>query len=85
MAFGTDAGVYPHGDNWKQFPYMVEYGMKPIDAIRAATVNAAELLGWTGKAGLLAPGAFADIIGVSARSATQKLARIRNGKSACRR
>ena len=64
MAFGTDAGVYPHGDNWKQFPYMVEYGMKPIDAIRAATVNAAELLGWTGKAGLLAPGAFADIIGV---------------------
>lgn len=64
MAFGTDAGVYPHGDNWKQFPYMVEYGMKPIEAIRAATVNAAQLLGLTRKAGLLAPGAFADIIGV---------------------
>ena len=45
MAFGTDGGVYPHGDNWKQFPKMVEFGMKPIDAIRAATLNAAELLG----------------------------------------
>lgn len=45
MAFGTDGGVYPHGDNWKQFPIMVEFGMKPIDAIRAATVNAADLLG----------------------------------------
>src|SRR6202790_1973655 len=45
MAFGTDAGVYPHGDNAKQFATMVEYGMKPLEAIRAATVNAAELLG----------------------------------------
>ncbi len=65
MAFGTDAGVYPHGDNWKQFPYMVEYGMKPIDAIRAATTNAAALLGWSGKVGVIAPGAFADIIAVA--------------------
>jgi imidazolonepropionase-like amidohydrolase len=65
IAFGTDSGVYPHGDNWKQFPYMVEFGMKPIDALRAATVQAAELLGLSGKAGLVAPGAFADLIAVS--------------------
>ena len=65
LAFGTDAGVYPHGDNWKQFPYMVEYGMRPIEAIRAATTTAADLLGWTGKVGSLEPGSFADIIAVS--------------------
>ena len=64
MAFGTDGGVYPHGDNWKQFPYMVEFGMKPIEAIRAATVNAADLLGWTGKVGVIEPGAYADLIAV---------------------
>jgi imidazolonepropionase-like amidohydrolase len=44
MAFGTDAGVYPHGNNAKQFAYMIQYGMTPIEAIQAATVNAAELL-----------------------------------------
>ena len=43
MAFGTDGGVYPHGDNGKQLPLMVEYGMKPIEAIRSATVDAAEV------------------------------------------
>ena len=64
MAFGTDAGVYPHGDNWKQFPYMVEYGMKPLDAIRAATVDAAELLGLQNEVGVVAPKAYADIIAV---------------------
>lgn len=62
MAFGTDGGVYPHGDNWKQFPYMVEFGMKPIEAIRAATVEAAELVGLAGKAGTLVTGALADVI-----------------------
>ena len=46
MAFGTDGGVYPHGDNAKQFAYMVQYGMTPMQAIQAATINAAELLGW---------------------------------------
>src|SRR5712675_849396 len=45
MAFGTDSGVYPHGDNAKQFGKMVEWGMKPIDAIQAATINAADLIG----------------------------------------
>src|SRR2546423_8482717 len=65
MAFGTDSGVYPHGDNARQFAKMVEWGMKPIDAIQAATVNAADLLGWSGKAGSLEAGHYADIIAVS--------------------
>jgi imidazolonepropionase-like amidohydrolase len=65
MAFGTDAGVYPHGDNGKQFVKMVEWGMQPIDAIRAATVGAADLMGWSDKVGELTPGHFADIVAVS--------------------
>ena len=64
MAFGTDAGVYPHGENAKQFAKMVEWGMKPINAIQAATVNAAELLGWSDKVGELSKGHFADLIAV---------------------
>lgn len=64
MAFGTDAGVYPHGTNGKQFAYMVEYGMTPMEAIQAATVNAAELLGWPGDVGAIEAGAFADLIAV---------------------
>jgi imidazolonepropionase-like amidohydrolase len=65
MAFGTDAGVYPHGDNAKQFGKMVEWGMKPLDAIQAATINAADLLGWSSKVGVLEPGHYADIVAVS--------------------
>jgi len=64
MAFGTDAGVYPHGDNAKQFTKMVEWGMKPIEAIRAATINAADLLGWADKVGALEAGHYADLIAV---------------------
>lgn len=64
IAFGTDAGVYPHGDNWKQFPIMVEYGMKPIEAIRAATTEAAALIGIADKAGTLEPGHWANVIAV---------------------
>jgi imidazolonepropionase-like amidohydrolase len=64
MAFATDAGVYPHGDNARQFAKMVEWGMKPIDAIQAATVNAADLLGWASKVGALDAGHYADIIAV---------------------
>ncbi len=66
MAFGTDGGVYPHGDNARQFATMVEFGMKPIDTIRAATINAADLLNLNGKAGVVEPGSFADLIAVSA-------------------
>ena len=65
MAFGTDAAVYPHGDNARQFAKMVEWGMKPIDAIQAATINAADLLGWSGKVGTLEPGNFADLVAVT--------------------
>lgn len=64
MAYGTDAGVYPNGDNAKQFAKMVEWGMKPIDAIQAATVNAADLLGWSDKVGAIEKGHFADIVAV---------------------
>ncbi|MEO8383749.1 MAG: amidohydrolase family protein [Betaproteobacteria bacterium] len=65
MAFGTDSGVYPHGDNAKQFFYMVKYGMSSMQAIQAATISAADLMGWKDKVGSLAPGKFADIIAVS--------------------
>jgi len=64
IAFGTDAAVHPHGDNAKQFAYMVQYGMTPMQAIQAATINAAELLGWADRVGSIAPGKFADLIAV---------------------
>jgi imidazolonepropionase-like amidohydrolase len=64
MAFGTDAGVYPHGDNAKQFHYMVLYGMTPAQAIQAATRNAADLIGRSADVGSLTPGHYADLIAV---------------------
>jgi imidazolonepropionase-like amidohydrolase len=64
MAFGTDAGVYPHGNNARQFAVMVRYGMTPMQAIRAATLDAAELLGWKAKVGSIEPGKLADLIAV---------------------
>jgi imidazolonepropionase-like amidohydrolase len=66
MAFGTDAGVYPHGDNAKQFHYMVMYGMTPAEAVQAATVRAAELIGRSSDVGELTPGHYADLIAVTA-------------------
>jgi imidazolonepropionase-like amidohydrolase len=66
MAFGTDAGVYPHGDNAKQFFYMVKYGMTPAQAIRAATSSAADLIGRSKDVGTVEPGKFADLIAVTA-------------------
>jgi imidazolonepropionase-like amidohydrolase len=63
IAFGTDAAVYPHGDNAHEFAVYVGYGMKPADAIRTATVNAADLLGVTDRA-VIAPGKLADLIAV---------------------
>ncbi|PYX88839.1 MAG: Xaa-Pro dipeptidase [Acidobacteria bacterium] len=66
MAFGTDAGVYPHGDNARQFFYMVKFGMTPSQAIRAATTNAADLIGRSKDVGSVEAGKYADIIAVSA-------------------
>jgi imidazolonepropionase-like amidohydrolase len=65
MAFGTDAGVYPHGDNARQFHYMVLYGMTAPEAIQAATTAAADLLGRSADVGSLSPGHFADLIAVT--------------------
>jgi imidazolonepropionase-like amidohydrolase len=64
IVFGTDAGVYPHGDNARQFSKMVEWGMQPIDAIRSATISAADLIGIPGQIGSLEPGHYADLIAV---------------------
>lgn len=64
LTFGTDAGIYPHGDNAKQLAVMVRYGMKPMQAIQAATLHGADALGLREKIGTLAAGRFADIIAV---------------------
>ena len=64
IAFGTDAGVYPHGWNAKQFAHMVKWGMSPMQALQAATVSAADLLGWSDRIGTIETGRFADIIAV---------------------
>jgi len=65
FAFGTDAGVYPHGQNARQFALLVGHvGLSPVDAIRMATVNAADLLGWSDRVGRVAPGLYADLIAV---------------------
>lgn len=64
MVFGSDAAIYPHGDNANQFRVMVEYGMTPLQAIRAATSNAAEALGRQGLVGTLKPGAYGDLVAV---------------------
>ncbi len=65
IAFGTDAGVYPHGDNARQFFYMVKYGLTPARAIRSATSDAAELIGRSKDVGRVAPGLLADLIAVA--------------------
>jgi imidazolonepropionase-like amidohydrolase len=64
IAYGTDSGVYPHGLNALQLPYMVKYGMTPMQAIQAATIDAARMMDWDGQVGSLAPGRFADVIAV---------------------
>ena len=65
VAFGTDAGVYPHGENARQFMYMVKFGLTPARAIRSATSDAAELLGKSKDLGQVAPGFYADLIAVT--------------------
>ena len=64
IAFGTDAGVFKHGQNWREFVYMIQAGMTPMDAIKAATVNAADLLGMKDQLGSIEVGKFADIVAV---------------------
>jgi imidazolonepropionase-like amidohydrolase len=65
MVFGTDGGVYPNGDNAKQFATMVAWGMTPLQAIQAATVTAAQALGRENDLGVIAPGHFGDLVGVT--------------------
>ncbi|HEX4846923.1 MAG TPA: amidohydrolase family protein [Novosphingobium sp.] len=64
VVFGTDAGVFPHGLNARQFRYMVRLGMTPLQAIQSATTVAAEFLGWDKDVGSLTPGHYADMIAV---------------------
>ena len=62
IVYGTDAGVYPHGDNAKQFSYMVKNGMTPTEAIQAATIHAADVMGRSNQVGQIDSGFFADIV-----------------------
>jgi imidazolonepropionase-like amidohydrolase len=64
IAFGTDAGVFPHGENGKEFTYMVEAGMPAIEAILSATRTAAKVLGMQNQIGTLEPGKMADVVAV---------------------
>jgi imidazolonepropionase-like amidohydrolase len=64
IAFGTDSGIYPHGKNARQLAYHVRHGQTPLDAIRSATLAAAELMGWSDRVGRIAPGRYADLIAV---------------------
>ncbi|MFT4204908.1 MAG: amidohydrolase family protein [Chitinophagaceae bacterium] len=70
IAFGTDAGVFPHGLNARQFSYMVKYGLTPMQAIQTATINAADLLGKSAQIGTIEKGKFADIIAVESNPIT---------------
>ena len=65
IAFGTDTGVSPHGQNAREFKLMVDAGMTPLEAIRAATITASELLDLQKEVGTLEPGKAADLIAVS--------------------
>ena len=66
VAFGTDAGVIPHGDNAREFDELAAIGLDPAAALRAATVSAAAAVGMPREIGVLAPGRLADIVGVAA-------------------
>jgi imidazolonepropionase-like amidohydrolase len=64
IAYGTDAGVYPHGENAKDLAEFVQMGMTPLQALQTATLNAADLLGWSDRAGSVEVGKWADLIAV---------------------
>ena len=65
IAFGTDAGPFPHGTQAKEFEYMVKFGMTPAEAIQAATVRAAELMDWQDRVGSIQAGKYADVVAVA--------------------
>ena len=65
IAFGTDSGIYPHGWNARQLAYHVRHGQTALEAIRSATLSAAELMGWTDRVGRVAPGLYADLVAVA--------------------
>ena len=64
LAFGTDAGVYPHGQNARQFHSLLKLGLTPAQILAMATTSAAELLGWSDRAGAIAAGHYADLVAV---------------------
>ena len=64
IAFGTDSGIYPHGWNARQLAYQVRHGQTALDAIRSATVHAAELMGWSARVGRVESGSYADLVAV---------------------
>jgi imidazolonepropionase-like amidohydrolase len=66
IAYGTDAGVYPHGWNARQLAKHVEWGQTPLQALQSATVGNAELLGWSETVGSVSTGKYADIVAVAA-------------------
>jgi imidazolonepropionase-like amidohydrolase len=70
IAFGTDAGVYKHGNNWMEFTYMIEAGMTPMDAIKSATINAADLLGMKDQLGSIEVNKIADVVAVDGNPLT---------------
>ncbi|MGA2212601.1 MAG: amidohydrolase family protein [Bryobacteraceae bacterium] len=84
IAMGSDVGPFPHGTQAHEFVLMVKYGMTPLAALQAGTVNGAKLLGWEGQIGALKPGYFADVIAVSGNPLTdigvlQKVAFVMKG------
>jgi imidazolonepropionase-like amidohydrolase len=64
MAVGSDVGPFPHGTQAREYVLMVQYGMKPLNALQAGLLNGAKLLGWQNEIGTLKPGYFADIVAV---------------------
>ena len=84
MAVGSDVGPFPHGTQAREFELMVQYGMKPVDVLRADFLNGAKVLGWENQIGLLKPGYLADIIAVDgdptqAVSVVEKVAFVMKG------
>ena len=87
---GSDVGPFPHGTQGREFVLMVKFGMSPLAAIQAGTVNGAKLLGWQDKIGVLKPGYAADIVAVPGNplddiTALQKVSFVMKSGAICRR